>query len=251
MAVVVGLDIGGTKLMVASASQEGKLIKRARVATPLDLFEGIECLHHLIAQVAGGEDVSAIGVAAGGPLNYQTGVISPLHQPQWRNVPLREMMEAKWRHNREFRFFVDVDTNVAALGEYYYGNVQYPRLLYITLSTGVGGGFLLDGKIYRGQNGAHPEVGHQSIAYRCSYPERILCECGADDCVEALISGNGIRRIYNKPAEALTEEEWSEVTWNIAVMLRNLAVIYAPDVIVLGGGIACGRGGNWCRRYRN
>jgi predicted NBD/HSP70 family sugar kinase len=106
----------------------------------------------------------------------------------------------------------------------------------------MGGGFLLNGKIYRGMSGEHPEIAHQSIHYRCSNPEKIVCECGSSDCLEALVSGNGIRRIYQKSAEELSDQEWEEVTYNIAQGIRNLIMIYLPDVIVLGGGIACGRG---------
>jgi glucokinase len=106
----------------------------------------------------------------------------------------------------------------------------------------MGGGFLLNGKIYRGTGGAHPEAGHQSVNFRVSYPDRVSCECGAPDCLEALISGNAIRRIYHKPAEMLDSSEWQEVAFNLGQGLRNLAVIYAPDLIRLGGGVAIGGG---------
>ncbi len=143
-------------------------------------------------------------------------------------------------------FWVDVDTNVAALGEYYFGGEKASKLLYITLSTGMGGGFLIDGQVYRGAEGGHPEIGHMSIPFRCEAgsadPQAIACECGAPDCLEALISGNAIRRIYGRRAEELDEAEWDEVAYNLGQGLRNLAVIYHPDVIVFGGGIAFGRG---------
>jgi predicted NBD/HSP70 family sugar kinase len=106
----------------------------------------------------------------------------------------------------------------------------------------MGGGYLVDGVIYRGMGGAHPEIGHQAINFRCMYPERVSCECGAPDCLEALISGNGIRRIYGKPAEQLDDREWAEVAYNLGQGLRNLAAIYLPDLIILGGGVAVGGG---------
>ena len=74
------------------------------------------------------------------------------------------------------------------------------------------------------------------------HPERIRCECGAPDCLEALVSGNGIRRIYGKPAEELSDDEWGEVAWNLGLGLRNIAAICLPDVIILGGGVALGGG---------
>jgi predicted NBD/HSP70 family sugar kinase len=106
----------------------------------------------------------------------------------------------------------------------------------------MGGGFLANGEIYRGQDGAHPEVGHQSIHFRCSNPSAVQCECGLPDCLEALISGNGIRRIYGKPAEKLNREDWEEVAYNFGQGLRNMAALYTPEVIRVGGGVAVGGG---------
>jgi predicted NBD/HSP70 family sugar kinase len=200
----------------------------------------------MIADVAAGDTIQAMGAAIGGPLDWERGIVSPLHQPDWRDVPLKEMMESKWH----CPFRVDVDTNVAALGEYRWGGVSARRFLYLTLSTGMGGGFLVDGKIYRGRDAAHPEVGHQSIHFLCSNPAGIKCECGAPDCLEALVSGNGIRRIYNKAAEALSPEEWDEIAYNLGQGLRNMAALYAPDLIRIGGGVAVGGGENFIRAAR-
>jgi len=238
MSIYIGLDIGGTKLMVAAADGAGSLLRRTRGPTPLDLEQGLDALHQMIVEVAQGEPVAAIGAAIGGPLDAEQGVVSPLHQPQWRAVPLKAIMERRWG----CPFFVDVDTNVAALGEYALGGVGAGRLLYLTLSTGMGGGFVVDGAIYRGAQGGHPEVGHQSVHFRCAHPERVACACGAPDCLEALVSGNGIRRIYGRPAEELAAEEWDEIAYNLGQGLRNLATIYLPDTIVLGGGVALGGG---------
>jgi len=238
MAVTIGLDIGGTKFLVAAADASGAILRRTRETTPLDLDEGLDLLNRMITQVAAGDEIVAIGAAIGGPLDAEHGVVSPLHQPQWRAVPLKMLMEQRWGCS----FYVDVDTNVAAVGEYTSGAITCRHFLYITLSTGMGGGYLVDGTIYRGMGGAHPEIGHQAINFRCAHPERVSCECGAPDCLEALISGNGIRRIYGKPAEQLDDREWAEVAYNLGQGLRNLAAIYLPDLIILGGGVAVGGG---------
>jgi predicted NBD/HSP70 family sugar kinase len=238
MPLYIGLDIGGTKLMVGAGDDTGRILRRTRAPTPVGLDEGLELLHRMIAEVAAGEPLAGIGAAIGGPLDVQRGVVSPVHQPRWRDVQLKALMEARWG----CPFWVDVDTNVAAVGEYEVSELAVPRFLYLTLSTGMGGGFLLDGKIYRGKDGAHPEVGHQAIPFRCAHPERVACECGAPDCLEALISGNAIRRIYGKPAEQLDDAEWGEVAYNLGQGLRNLAAIYAPDLIAIGGGVAVGGG---------
>lgn len=238
MGVYIGLDIGGTKLMVAAATAEGVILRRTRQDTTQNLEDDLALLNHMAEQVSAGEAILGMGAAIGGPLDWRKGVVSPLHQPAWRNVHLKDIMESRWG----CPFYVDVDTNIAALGEYMFGNVSARRFLYLTLSTGMGGGFLMDGKTFRGSNDSHPEVGHQSIPYRCANPAGIRCECGAPDCLEAIISGNGIRRIYGKPAEALESHEWAEVAYNLGQGLRNLAAIYAPDVIRLGGGVAVGGG---------
>jgi glucokinase len=246
MTIYIGLDIGGTKFMVGAAGADGQILRRTRADTPRSLNAGIDLLHRMIEEVAVGETISGIGAAIGGPLDWERGIVSPLHQPEWRNVPLKTIMEARW----DAPFFVDVDTNVAALGEYR-ALADPPRLLlYLTLSTGMGGGFIVDGRLYRGQGGAHPEVGHQGIPYRCAHPERIRCDCGAPDCLEALISGNGIRRIYGKAAEDLDADEWDEVAFNLGQGLRNLSTIYLPDLIVLGGGVAVGGGDRLLERAR-
>ncbi len=238
MSVYVGLDIGGTKFMVAAADEQGNILRRVRRAPTSSLEEDLNLLNQMITEVTEGERVRALGAAIGGPLDWKQGIVSPLHQPNWREVPLKSIMEEQWK----CPFYVDVDTNVAALAEYYLKTSGISHLIYLTISTGMGGGFVINGKLYRGWNGAHPEVGHQSIPYKCSNPSGVYCECGAPDCLEALVSGNGIRRIYGKPAEALKKEEWEEVAYNLGQGLRNLAVFYAPQVIRIGGGVAVGGG---------
>lgn len=246
MGVFVGLDIGGTKIMVASADQEGNILRRVRTATSTSFETDLENLDNMIREVSADEKILGIAAAIGGPLDWEQGIVSPLHQPAWRDVPFKAIMEDKW----SCPFQVDVDTNVAALGEYRWGNLDADRFLYLTLSTGMGGGFLVDGKIYRGQDGAHPEVGHQSIHFRCSNPSAVRCECGVPDCLEAFVSGNGIRRIYGKPAEELIYEEWEEVAYNLGQGLRNMTALYAPDVIRIGGGVAVGGGESFISKAR-
>ncbi len=238
MAVFVGLDIGGTKLMVASADGDGNILRRVRRDTSPSLEADLANLHSMIGEVAAGEQILGMGAAIGGPLDWEQGIVSPLHQPAWRDVPLKEIMETTW----DCPFQVDVDTNVAALGEYRWGGLSPERFLYLTLSTGMGGGFLIDGRVYRGKGGVHPEVAHQAIPFRCSNPAAVQCECGLPDCLEALVSGNGIRRIYGKSAQELDPEEWEEVAYNLGQGLRNMATLYAPEIIRIGGGVALGGG---------
>jgi predicted NBD/HSP70 family sugar kinase len=234
--VFIGMDIGGTKLIVAATDSHGHILKRERAATPLNYDEGIALIHELIAKVSDGAEIAAIGAGAGGPLDWRTGVVSPLNQPEWRDVPLKALMEEHYG----CPFSVDVDTNLAALAEYHHSAEKAPRFCYVTVSTGVGGGFVVDGEIYRGMNGQHPEVGHQSLSYRLAEERTVACPCGSNGCLEALVSGGGIRRLYRKPPEDLSSQEWEEVAWNLGQGLRNIAAIYTPDVIVVGGGVTFG-----------
>lgn len=237
----VGLDIGGTKFMVAAADADLRVLKRTRAETPEGLAEGLALLNQMIGEVSEGLSIAGMGAAIGGPLDWRRGIVSPLHQKEWRGVPLKAIMERTW----SCPFAVDVDTNVAALGEYGLASDKPGRLLYLTLSTGMGGGLVVDGKIYRGAKGEHPEIAHQSVNAKCAHPERIRCECGSgtNDCLEALVSGRGIERVYAKAPALLDEAERDEVAFNLGQGLRNLATIYLPDEIVLGGGIIMGEGG--------
>lgn len=248
MPLDLALDIGGTKFLAGvaetpaipdtTAEAGGGILRRLRAPAPPGLQQGLDLLHDMARRLADGDTFAGIGVAIGGPLDWRSGVVSPLHQPSWRDVPLKAILEAAFG----CPCWLDVDTNVAALGEYAAHPQPPARLLYLTLSTGMGGGFIVDGRIYRGAGGAHPEVGHQSVPFRSAHPERVECECGAPGCLEALVSGNAIRRIYGKPAENLAPEEWNEVAYNLGQGMRNLAAIYLPDEIVLGGGVAVGGG---------
>lgn len=224
--------------MAAATDPSGRILYRAKAPTPAAVNEGLALLKAMTREVADGAKILGIGAAIGGPLDWQTGIVSPLHQPQWRAVPLKTLMEEAF----DCPFYVDVDTNVAALGEYQAYTRPPEKLLYLTVSTGMGGGLIVNGRVYRGMHGAHPEVAHQAINYRCRHPENILCECGLPDCLEALVSGNGIWRVYGKPAPELTAAEWEEVAYNLGQGLRNLATIYLPDEIMLGGGVAVGGG---------
>ena len=219
----------------------------ARPAIASDFFQkslAQGLLKDLTHKVAQGKVIKAIGASAGGPLDYRSGVVSPLHMPEWRNVPLKQIFEDQF----QTRFFVDVDTNAAALAEYRFGGHKSDRLLYLTLSTGVGGGFIIDGAIYRGVNHSHPEAGHQAIPHQLPTPGTVSCACGAVDCLEAIVSGTAIRKHYGKPAEQLTPDEWDQVAYNLGQGLRNLSVLYAPATIAIGGGVAIGGGARLIQR---
>lgn len=218
----VGIDLGGTKTIVAVADENWKIIESVR-------------------KLSG--NPTAIGCACGGPLDYRSGIVSPVHMPEWRNVHLKEIMEKQFG----CPFFVDVDTNVATLGEHRFGEAsKFNNFIYITLSTGMGAGKLVGGKVYRGLG--HPEMAHQSFALLLEQAgdfdtETHRCECGAKGCLEAYVSGNAIRKIYGMPAEEITDEKTLlEIARNFGEGLRNIIALHSPDAIFIGGGVAYGLG---------
>lgn len=234
----VAIDIGGTKTIVAAMSAERELLERRRIDTPLTPQEGLSAIAALVSEVAAGRAIRGMGVSAGGPLECRTGVISPLNLPKWRNVPVKAALEDRFGT----AVSVDVDTNAAALAEFRFASPECTRLLYVTVSTGVGGGFILDGSIYRGGQGSHPEVGHQAIPARIPRGGSVRCACGAAGCLEAIVSGAAIQKIYGVTADKLSTAQWDEVAYNLGQGLRNMAVIYAPSLIALGGGVTIGGG---------
>lgn len=244
MRIIIGVDIGGTKLIVASALvQNNKILKQIRKDTPKYPDEGIHLIKKMIRDVSKDNEIVSIGAAAGSPLDRINGIITaPVHQPYWKNVKIGEELQ------KEFGcpFFLDNDCNLAALAEYKYGDHNVSNLIYITISTGVGGGIILDGHIYRGKNGEHPEIGHQTIDWKIE-KNHVKFDPNKDlpnnqRYLENFISGSAIRRIYGKAPEDLDDSYWEEIGYNFGQGLRNIIHSYAPDLIVLGGGVVLGAG---------
>ena len=201
----VGIDLGGTKTIVACTDEKGKIIRQARENTPVALKDGINMLTRMVREVS--PSPTSIGCACGGPLDYRNGVVSPLHMPQWRNVPLKETMEKEF--NCPFR--VDVDTNAAALGHPEMGHQSFAAAL------------------------RHARDGFDLSRHRC--------ECGAIGCLESFVSGNAIRIIYGKPAEEISGADIiNEIAANLGEGLRNIIALHSPDAIFIGGGVAYGLG---------
>ncbi len=232
--VYVGADIGGTKTLLAACTADGQLVRRLSFPTPLELSAGLEQLRTGLAAVAGQAALAAVGISIGGPIDRERGTVSPLHQPQWRGVPLRDLVQ-EW-FGCPCR--IEVDTDAAALAEWYIGGVRDSPLVYVTLSTGVGGALLIEGKLYRGTAGVHPELGHQIVPNEFGDPAPVRCTCGAFNCLEALISGRALERRYGCSPAHIPEKDWQLIGQILGHGVRNIATLYAPRRIVLGGGLA-------------
>ena len=215
---VVGIDIGGTKLATVVADSTGHIFSKVRKPTLAERGPeyALQLLFEMVREtinLAGLEQksISAIGVSCGGPLDTKTGVVySPPNLPGWDALPLKAQLESEF----EIPVTIENDANASALAEYRFGGGRgYNAVLYMTMSTGIGGGIVIDGQIYHGANDSAGEVGHQILL-----PDGPLCGCGKRGCLEALCSGPAIAR----RARTAIQEQLAEKN-TLATTLLNLA----------------------------
>lgn len=190
--LVAGVDLGGTKIYTALADMKGNVLAEMQVPTEADKgVEGVldnicKTLESVSEHAESGSKVRTVGVGAPGPLNPRTGMVYQAPNLGWKNVPLARLLEER----TGVKVIVDNDANLAALGEKTFGaGAGVQDLIYITVSTGVGGGLILDGSIYHGATGGAGEVGH--IPVKESGP---VCGCGNRGCLEAVASGTAMAR---------------------------------------------------------
>ncbi len=191
---VVGVDIGGTKLATVVADNTGHILNKVRKPTlaergPEDTLQLLFEMVHETIELTGLERtaISAMGVSCGGPLDTKTGIVySPPNLPGWDALPLKAELESEF----QIPVTIENDANASALAEYRFGGGRgYNVVLYMTMSTGIGGGIVFDGRIYHGTNDSAGEVGHQILL-----PDGPPCGCGKRGCLEALCSGPAIAR---------------------------------------------------------
>jgi glucokinase len=259
MNTYIGVDVGGTQIRVAIFPETGSVpIHQERISTRNTNESELDRLVSLISQLWPTEGkVLAIGVAAPGPLDSKAGVIfSAPNIPAWVDLPLRQVLKD--------RFCVPValgnDANLAALGEWKYGAGQgHHNLLYMTISTGIGGGVISDDHLLLGEHGLATELGHVTIL-----PDGPLCSCGQRGHVEAICSGTGIAnyvaeeiqkgiptRLPAKPrptskeiaqaardGDALALAAMDRAAGFLGLALANYLHIFNPSIIILGGGVS-------------
>jgi glucokinase len=221
--LVVGVDLGGTHIRTA-VLRGSKLHSRVSLLTgenptPARLIPRV---YGAIQQALDEADITldqitGIGVATPGPLNNRTGVIySPPNLPGWDNVPLRDLLQQQFNTS----VLIENDAHTAGLGEYMFGAGRGSRhIVYLTVSTGIGGGVIIDGKILEGANGTAGELGHMTIDWR---GER--CNCGNIGCLEYLASGTAIARYANA---AIADGQGADLLAFASTMLEHIATV--PD----------------------
>ena len=267
--LILGVDLGGSKILTAVVNSQGDILSSNESTTRATegheaVIQSIVDSSHRVLKQAGVaiSELIAIGIGAPGLSNPETGILftSP-NLPGWRNVPLKDIMQERMGK----KTFVINDANAAAMGELYFGAARGARnFVYITLSTGIGGGIVIDGKIYSGAIGGAGEVGHMTID-----DEGPICNCGSRGCWETLASGTALakearRRIKEgvrtsileyvegdvekvtaqvihsaaEQGDSLAKELIARTGYYVGVGLANVINIFNPELIVIGGGLS-------------
>ena len=276
--LLLALDFGGTKLS-AALLEEGQTSWRDLRRTFSPPGAGRDYDVHTMLEMANGllqsRNPDAIGVSFGGPVDFQSGTVRLSHHvPGWEDTPLSRL----FRQALGAPVAVDNDANVAALGEQRFGAGRgFQHMLYVTVSTGVGGGWILDGQPWRGAQGMAGEIGHTVVD-----PQGPRCLCGSRGCVERLASGpymaqdaqqrlvqtpdQGaiLRRLCAGDLQAITAKLLSEAAvagdplaqeildrgaQALGTGIGNAANLINPQRVVLGGGVTKA-GDRWWRLVR-
>jgi glucokinase len=249
----LGLDFGGTKLAAGIADENGTLLVSARRATiPEHGADGaLETMREMVVEFGGfAAQVQAVGISFGGPVDPTlTRTLLSHHGPGWVDVPLVDRVQTMF--NRPSA--MDNDANAAALGEWRFGAAKGSvNALYLTVSTGIGGGIVIGGRLYRGSHSLSGEIGHLVVV-----PEGPVCSCGRRGCLEAVSSGPAIARAYNDlslpltgPAtaadvfqqaasgDAVAQHVIADAIHHLGVGIAGVINLLDPDMVVIGGGVS-------------
>src|SRR3954452_8923210 len=240
---VLGIDVGGTKVEIASVA-DGRALEPCQTPTPLSdsatLIDGIEALAREVIERDGPPE--AVGVGVPSQIDFATGTVVASVNIPLEGVPLRDELEQRFG----VPVFVDNDANVAALAEAEWVEGGPARdLVMLTLGTGVGGGVIIDGHVFRGASGLGAELGHMVIEFdglKC--PGRT---CPNHGCIEAYCSGSALERAAGKKGrevvaaaragDADAQKHLDDLGRWLGVGISNFVNIFEPEHIVIGGGL--------------
>ncbi|MBI5399346.1 ROK family protein [Candidatus Saganbacteria bacterium] len=243
--MIIGIDLGGTKLAGALCTPNGKVLMDVQIPTEAAKGRGqvIENIKKAVRMLKQSQKVKlkAIGIGAPGPILYEKGiVVEAPNLPGWQRVKLRQILE------KEFHVpvFVDNDANCAALAEMWFGAGKFVKhFIYMTISTGIGGGIVIDKKIYRGATGSAGEFGHMKIEINGP-----LCGCGQRGCLETLASGSALKRqtgmdalsleLAARQGDTAALAAIKQAAHYLAIGVANLVNIFNPEMVILGGGVS-------------
>jgi glucokinase len=229
----LAVDVGGTKLAAGIVTDTGDVVRRAQVPTAGGQEEMFAALAGVIEQVRTGDEV-VCGVGCGGPMTPGGEAVSPLNIEAWRDFPLRSRL----RTLVGIDVFVDNDAKALALGEGWCGAAAGERdFLAMVVSTGVGGGIVLDGRLLDGALGNAGHIGHVIVR-----PGGNRCGCGALGCLEAEASGTGILARTGRRAEEASPEVIADVGTMVGRAVASVCNLLDLRLAVVAGSVALGFG---------
>jgi glucokinase len=252
MRIIGAVDIGGTKIAAGGVTEDGTIVHRCE--RPTDPARGFPDAVQRISQMLRAVEArcsarfDGIGIACPGPLDPKSGVLGEVGTlPGWQNGNLCQDLQKDFG----VAIAVENDADAAALAEAAWGSARGTEsFIYLTFSTGIGGGIIIQGKLYRGVDGSHPELGHQVIDL--SGP---LCYCSAHGCWESLASGSALSASMHSLApdrpllsaaevcalatqgDELARECVKRLGFYLGLGLANIITLFSPQVIALGGGL--------------
>lgn len=232
----LALDVGGTKLAAGVVASDGRVLARAICPTPADgdadaLFAGVRAV---LAEVGGEGPLSVCGVGCGGPMTAGGELVSPLNIPGWRGFPLR----ARLRELTGLPVFVDNDAKALALGEGWVGAAAGARdFVAMVVSTGVGGGIVLEGRLLDGEAGNAGHIGHVIVE-----PDGRPCACGGRGCLEAEASGTAIAAVTGRPAAEAGPDTVARTGRLVGRAVASVANLLDLKLVVVAGSVALGFG---------
>jgi glucokinase len=241
--LALAVDIGGTKMAAGLVALDGALLERSVRPTPATASpDEAEVLWDNLAAVVG-EAIAAVrpddrlvvcGAGCGGPMSPGGEEVSPLNIAGWRSFPLRARLAAL----TGLPTFVDNDAKALALGEGWVGAAAgYDDYIAMVVSTGVGGGIVLDGRLLNGRLGNAGHIGHVVVV-----PDGRHCPCGSRGCLEAEASGTALEALTGQPAR-LAPPEWVERTGMlVGRAIASVAVLLDLSLAVVSGSVALGFG---------
>ena len=232
---ILAVDVGATKLAAARVTSDGVIKKRS--STPTESRNGEELFRKLISlseEVLDGTEVDGCGVGSAGPMRNNGEEISPLNIPQWRNFPLR----SKLSEALGIPVALDNDAKAIALGEGWVGAASgHKNYLAMVVSTGIGGGFVIDGKLLDGEMGNAGHIGHINVE-----PDGPMCACGSNGCLEAVASGGAIEKETGMPATEASEEVKIRCGYFVGKAISIAVNLLNIPTVLIGGSVALGFG---------
>jgi glucokinase len=264
--LTLGIDLGGTGIKLGIVDPNGTLLETLKISTPVKsdpvlVAAAIVAQARLLLATVPKRAIGGIGVGTAGDVDPHTGVVRISPNLNWKNVPLKSLLQKELR----YPITIDNDANAAAWATYVVeARRKVKNLLCVTVGTGVGGGVILNGELYRGTTGSAAEIGHITL-----YPDGEPCACGNRGCLERYVGARAMQRIAREALQAgeksiipqlvnndlanitplilteaaklndpLAKKLWDQVGERLGIGLASLINVLNPEWIVLAGGLS-------------